>query len=154
MRNNKKGQLGHGITWLWKFLLLVIVLGGVVAVVVSHYSKQLDVRDAEAYILSEKIVKCLAPNGIISETILKNETLKNCLPIDENELYINITMDQNNLEIGKPFLATLCKAKEQKVAIKFYPACLESKYHLLKQTTLESSTLEMLIAIRKIEKNL
>lgn len=157
MKQNKKAQLGHGITWLWKFILLVLVLGGVVAVVVSHYSKQFDIRDAEAYVVSGKIVECLAPKGIVSnKLILNKETIVACIPLDENELYINISLDENNTEVGKSFLATLCQATEQKIAVKVYPACLKESYHILKQTStgVKSSILNIFIAIRKVEKNL
>lgn len=159
---NKKAQLGHGLTWLWKFFILILVIGGVIAVVVSHYSSQFDVRNAEASILSRKLVECLAPQGIISDiNTLNVETIKSCMPLDETEIYINLSMERenknNNLEFGQSFLATLCQTKEKKVSIKFYPSCLDSQYHVLikdKQNKMDSSMLNLFIAIRKVEKNL
>ncbi len=155
--NNKKGQIGHGLTWLWKFALLVLMLGIVVAVVISHYSKQFDIRDAETSAISKRLVECLAPKGVwTATTVLSTETVESCVPLDENEIYLNITFDGKNLEIGKPLLATLCQTLEQKSKIRLYPSCLDSRYHILKQTgtTTESSTLNIFIALRKTEKNL
>lgn len=147
----KKAQLGHGISWLWKFILLVLVIGGVVAIVISHYSRQLDVRPLETAAISRKIIECIAPKGIINNNIeIKN--LTDCIPINENELYIKLTLNDNSIETGKSFLATLCEAKEKKVNIKTYPSCSETKYLVLNQQKL--STAKIFIAIRKTEKNL
>lgn len=153
---NKKAQLGHGISWLWKFIILVLVIGGVVAVVVSHYSRQLDVRPLEMAAVSRKILECIAPHGFLKESI-NAKKITECLPINENEIYLNIAIDDNPpIEIGKSFLATLCEAKEKKVAIKTYPSCSETKYLVLNQKANQQklSMIKMFIAIRKTEKNL
>ncbi|MCX8193811.1 MAG: hypothetical protein N3G19_00375 [Candidatus Pacearchaeota archaeon] len=151
--NHKKAQLGHGISWLWKFIILTLVIGGVVAVVIIHYSRQLDVRPIEMAAVSRKLVECIAPRGIINET-LEVKKIVACLPINEDEIYLNIALDDNPpIEIGKSFLSTLCEAKEKKVAIKTYPSCSETKYLVLNKKA-ELSTIKMFIAIRKTEKNL
>jgi len=147
---NKKAQLGHAVTWLHKFLILVLVVGGVVFIVAGHYSKQYDVREVEASTLTRKLVDCIAPNGIIEQ--FNEETIRECFPFNENEIYFNITLGKDNLAFGDDFLATLCKAKEEKVKVEYYPACLEEKYYLLQNN--EQKTLILSIAIKKIEKNL
>lgn len=147
---NKKAQMGDAITWLYKFIILVVVVGGIVAIVLNHYSKAFDIRDAEAQMLAKKIVECIAPDGIVKE--FSNETIKNCFPINKQELYLNITLDETSFINGNSFLFTLCKAMEQKVRVKKYPVCHHSKYLLLNNNKL--STLNIFIAIRKIEKNL
>jgi len=152
---NKKAQLGHGITWLWKFILLTIVLGGIIAIVASHYSKPFDVRDAEAAIISRKLAECLAPQGILNNE-LTIENIRNCIPINEDELYINVAIENKAVELGDMFLLTLCQAEEQKVNVKDSIACLNSKYYVLKRTQdkFESSSLSINIAVKKVEKNL
>jgi len=152
---SKKAQLGHGITWLWKFLILVVVVGGVVAVVVSHYSVQYDIRSAEAEILSEKIINCISSEGIINQNI-DEEGIKSCFPFDENELYMNLSINDDNLELGKKFLTTLCEAREKGSKIRYYPSCIKSKYYLLqnKGGILEQSIVRIFIAISKTQKNL
>lgn len=151
----KQAQLGHGITWLWKFILLTIVLGGIIAIVASHYSKQFDVRDAEAAIISRKLAECLAPQGILNNE-LTIENVRACIPINEEELYLNVGIENTAVELGDMFLLTLCQAKEQKVNVKLSPACLNSKYYVLKrvQDKFEGSTLSINVAIKKIEENL
>ncbi|MEM2954854.1 MAG: hypothetical protein QW625_02825 [Candidatus Nanoarchaeia archaeon] len=162
MIKNKKAQLGHGLTWFWKFLLLILVIGGTVAVVVSHYSKQYDVRTIENAIISRKLIECIAPKGIYEDLI--TEKVRSCLSLNEDEIYLNISIasENKNVELGKSFLATLCEAKEKKVAVKYYPSCLNSNYLVLKQAqtteqTTEPSKLLMVsifLAIKKVEKNL
>lgn len=151
---NKSAQLGHAITWFWKFLLLILVIGGTVAVVVSHYSKQYDVRNLEAAVVSRKLVECIAPQGFYSELTI--EKIKSCLPLNEDEFYLNISLENKNVELGKSYLATLCEAKEKKISVKFYPVCLINSYIILKQTELglQQKTLSIFLAIRKIEKNI
>lgn len=151
---NKKAILGHGMSWLWKFLILIIVVGGVVAVVASHYSVQYDVRSIEAEILSEKIINCISSESIIHS--YNENIIKSCFPFDENELYLNLSINNDNLELGKKSLAVLCKTEEKGSKIKYYPYCMKSEYYLLqdKQGVLESSKVKILIAISKVQNNL
>lgn len=154
---NKKAQVGYGVTWVYKFLILTIVVGIIVAVITTHYSGQYDIRNIEASIISEKLVNCIAPNGIVSDEIIKefNNTIKNCLPLDKKENYINISLDNKSIIFGDSFLQELCQLKENKknkVKIKYYPFCLKEKYYVLKGT--EPSQLNIFIAIKKVEKNL
>jgi len=146
---SKKGQLGHGITWLWKFIMLVLVFGGVVAVIVSHYSKQVDVRNIEGAVVSRKLYECLTLNSPIE---INKETLQSCLTFDENEIYVNVSMNEQFAEIGDSHLAILCEAIENKIRMKKYPSCTTSQYHVLYEG--KSSLLNIFVAIRKIEKNL
>lgn len=150
---NKKAQLGHGITWLWKFLLLILVFGGTIGIVILHYSKQIDIRKAEAAAISRKIMECIAPEGILNK--LDQQTIKECLSFNEEEIYLNISTENQTVEIGKPYLITLCEVKEKGVSVKSYPSCLESKYLVLKQdSTSDPTYVTIKIAIRKTEKNL
>ncbi len=149
-KTNKKAQLGHATTWLHKFFILVLVIGGIIAIVTMHYSKQYDVRDVEASVVARNIVECVAPGGILKE--FNEETIRNCFPFNEEEIYMNITLENDNLVFGNDFLATLCKAEGKKVKVEYYPACLEERYYVLEND--EGKTLNLFIAIKKIGKNL
>ena len=149
-KQNKKGQLGHAVIWLHKFFILVLVIGGVVAVVTAHYSKQYDIRDVEASVVARNIAECVAPNGIIKE--FSEDAVRNCLSLDEEEIYIHIIKGNENITIGDSFLLTLCEAKEKKVKVKYHPSCLEEKYYVLEDN--QEKNLGIFLAIKKIEKNL
>lgn len=154
MIKQKKAQLGHGITWLWKFLILILVIGGVIAIVISHYSKQFDVRTAEASVISRKIIDCIAPDGILTQ--ITSDKIKNCLPINDEETFINISLDNKQAiePIGNGFLATLCETLKNNVSMKYPPACVESNYYVLNQNKISSTNVKIFVAIKKTDKNL
>jgi len=147
---NKKAQTGHALTWIHKFFILVLVIGGIFAIVIGHYSKQYDIRSVEASIITGKIVECIAPDGKVKD--FSTETIKNCIPIDEKEFYINITLENNSIALGDNFIAILCKAKEKDVKVKHYPSCLEERYYVLENN--EPKKMNIFVGIKKIEKNL
>lgn len=150
MVKNKKGQLGHALTWIYKFVILVVVVGGIVAIVLGHYSQSFDIRDAESAVLAEKLVRCIAPEGIVKE--FSNNSIRNCFPIDEQELFLNISLNGESIEIGNSFLAILCQAAEENVKIKKPPACHDSSYIVLNNNNLNK--LGVFIAVRKTIKNI
>ena len=147
---DKKAQVGYGLTWLYKMVLIVVIAGGIVFVILSHYSRNIDVRDMEASVISQKIAECVAPNGILKE--FSNESIQKCIPIDEQNIYINASLKNDYLEFGDDFLFRLCQAMEQKVKVAKYPACHHSSYMILDSGKIEN--LKIFIAINKIDTNL
>jgi hypothetical protein len=148
-KNNSKGQIGHGILWIWKFIMLVFVLGGVISIVLAHYSMHYDIRDQENSILSKKVLECIAPENRLD--VISEEKINSCLSLDKNEVYIKIKNNDYTFELGSNSLDTLCKAKET-TNIKYYPSCLNSTYYVLKNN--EMTKLEIFTAIKKVEYNL
>ena len=151
-KSNKKAQTGHAITWIHKFFILVLVVGGVIAVVTSHYGKQYDVREPEAQILAKNLMECIAPKGILNNPEIKQEIISSCIVLDEKEHYLNLTENNQTLSFGDPFLLTLCQVDE-KSTVKKYPSCLGEEYVLLGKENKEH-TIYLFLAIKKIEKNL
>jgi len=149
-RTNKKAQMGYGMEWLYKMVIIVVIAGGIVFVVLSHYSKQVDVRDLEASIISRKLAECIAPNGIFKE--FSNSSVIECIPVDERNIYINITLGNDCLPIGDDFLLKLCQTMEQKMKVAKYPSCNYANYMIIKDGKAEK--LGIFIAINKIESNL
>ena len=147
---NKKAQMGHAITWLWKFMIIIIVVGGISFVVLYHYSRPIDVRDFEASVVARAIVECVAPDSVVKE--FSNASIRACIPVDEREIYINASLGKDSVEIGDDYLATLCQAMEQGTKVTKYPSCHKSGYFVLDDDQLKK--LEIFIAIRKIEKNI
>lgn len=148
---SKKAQTGQAITWLHKFFILVLIIGGVVAIIVSHYSRQFDVRDMEASTIARELIECIAPNGILNK--FNSEIIRSCITLDERETYLNITMDKNSFVFGDDFLLTLCKAKEEDIKVKYYPSCLRERYYVLDKEN-NDHAIDLFIAIKKIDKNL
>jgi hypothetical protein len=146
-KKNKKGQLGQAVTWLHKFFILILVIGGVVGIVMAYYSHQIDVRDVEADIIARNLIECMAPEGDI--IIFNKEVIEDCLAFDKNEIFINISLGDDFVALGDDFLEILCKADTK---AKQYPACLEQNYYVTQNGQEEKLTIFM--AIRKFEKNI
>lgn len=61
----KKGIVGEGIMMMYRLLVvsfIAFVILGVSSVFYVHY---IDVRDAEAVILTKVVVDCISPNGVL-----------------------------------------------------------------------------------------
>ena len=82
--------------------------------------------------------------------------VKNCFLINDKEMFLNLTIDNKKAidTIGPQSLSSLCEAKKQGTKMKYYPACLDSSYIVLKQSKMEFSTVKISIAINKVEKNI
>ncbi|MCW8965126.1 MAG: hypothetical protein OQK82_00355 [Candidatus Pacearchaeota archaeon] len=86
---NKKGDKLISIYW---FVILILVAGGISAMVIIFYGAQYDVREVEATILSNKIADCVSYKGIINENffneVYANNSLRNC--------HINFSVESDN----------------------------------------------------------
>lgn len=65
---DKKGT--DKILSMYWFIILVLVAGGVFAMVYSFYSAPYDVRETESKILAEKIADCISKNGVINSEFI------------------------------------------------------------------------------------
>jgi hypothetical protein len=154
---NKKALLGSEfVIWFFRFLLLIIIIVMIVAAVSVFYSKQYDVRQIEANILSDKLVQCLTDDGVMKESNF-NEAFAKCLPnTNENDYYINLSIKlprMKSIYYGKKDLELICQLK--KIKLQYPPACLNQKYYVVFDNGEEkdSANFNMLIAIAKLEKN-
>ena len=149
--NKKAGAPGDFLLWLFRFIMTILVVIGIIAMTSVLYSKQFDIRQVEATAMNEKIMSC---NLFTSENF-KPEKLSECIKIDENEEYINLTAiingNQKSIYIGDKVLEETCKLAMQ---YKIKPFCQKNIYYILfKQDNFEQATLKSLIVIRKAEKN-
>lgn len=147
----KRAVLAGGVLWLYKFVILVLILGVTIVIVARHYSKQFDVRPVEAAALVDKLVACLAPKGQLEE--LSNYSLQACLSLDPTQLWLNFSFKEKHLEFGSSTLAKFCEAMEKGVKVKYHPWCGRVSYYLLDQAG-KLGELKIELAIGKIEKNL
>ena len=161
MKMNKKAQLGgETILWFYRFTLLIIVILGIIVIVNSNFSKKYDVRPAEAVILSGKIIDCVSENGVVNLDSLYN--FENCFSLNKNEFYIRAKINSldsdfySAYDFGNKDLEPLCEAKEKGTEAKV--SCLKQDYYiLLKRSTenmlKEKAKLELLIGVKKVDKN-
>ncbi len=148
---NKRGNIGTGIIWLYKIFMLVIVIGGIVAVVFVHYSEQYDIREVEASLLAGKIIECFSEQGKINSADFLQTQLDSCLSFDKEEIFVNVTLKKKSISFGKEDLRVYCELKEQETKGENFPSCLNENYNVIIDNIPEK--INIFIAILKVGKN-
>jgi len=69
----KKNKRGDKVLSMYWFLILILVSGGIFAMVYNFYGSPYDVREIEGEILSQKISDCISRDGKIQTNIISEE---------------------------------------------------------------------------------
>ena len=92
---NKRAVLGEGVLMMYRMLIVsfvALVILGVSSVFYAHY---IDVRDAEAVILTKVVVDCISPEGVLDLDDISNEGVLIYCGFEEEEIerfYIGISV--------------------------------------------------------------
>jgi len=143
------------ILWVYRFILIAIILLGVFLMIGKYYSKQ-DVRSAEALAISNRIIECISSNGITDVTKIDESQISKCTNIDKNEIYVNLTIASMDTAFSKNIgfgyeLGMTCASKEKGIKIQYDIECLRRKFYVLLGN--EKAKLDLLVGIKKLEKN-
>jgi len=143
---NKKG--GEKVFSIWWFFVLVIVGGGIVAGVIIFYSSDVDIREVEAGILSDKITDCIVEQRVLTDVSLEEgfNILEECDFSEDvfsrgSKFYFNISfLDENGNNFRRDILegdfsyAKDCNIQEgeegEKVEAKHFPKCVKKEEHV------------------------
>ena len=98
---NKRGE-GEKLVSIYWFVILIIITLGVVAGTLKVFGEDIDIREAEASLLKDKVVDCLIEKGKSSEQIGKEAAEKLKLEIKEKE-----PVDRNLADQLIPFVSLL-----------------------------------------------
>lgn len=74
--NNKRGDKLISVYW---FTILILVAGGVSAMVYIFYSAPYDVREMEGTIMINQVADCISQKGLINEKIFEEDFQNNFL---------------------------------------------------------------------------
>lgn len=149
---NKKAQMGSAIIWFYKILMLILIVGGIVFLVISHFSGKYDVRDIEATTLSGKVISCFSDKGKLILEDFSKTTLDSCLNINEDEVFVNVSLNKDrSILIGKEIIFDYCIMKEGGSKGKNLPVCSKQEYQVLIDDEIE--IVEVYIGILKLSKN-
>jgi len=169
---NKTGT--NKILSIYWFVILIIVAGGVFAMIYIFYGPSFDVRELEASILADKIADCLSEGGRINLDLLnqgsfnedfKNSFLSECtLNFDdeywkEEQYYVEINFYKPdnlkksifNISKGNVKCKANCKLQEEKKYEKL-PVCIEKRFYSLDEKNVQY-LIKILSVVRKTEKN-
>lgn len=156
MKNKKALLGGETVIWVYRFILIGLIVLGFIIVISNFYSAKYDIRPAESVLLARRVVNCIATNGIVTLNAFDSAQVTECSGLDKeeiNEVCIDAVLSYSNsssFTIGSSTLKPLCGAKG-----KYIPYCLSQKYYLLLEQNgnLERARLDLLIAIKKFEEN-
>ncbi len=156
MIGDKKG-MGRMVIWFFYFIVIIIVVSWVVVVVASFYSKQYDIREMEANMLANKLMRCIMKEGVIEKADLDN-IFKNCdfnLNREEYYLEVDYTSDgkESKASFGRESLGNLCKLKN--IDVTYAPSCNKINYYaqIRNGQILTPSKIIFLIDIGKVKQN-
>ncbi len=153
MIKNKKAQSEYPVIFVYRFLIIILVIAVIVGVVWWRFSKPYDVRPMEASSMAKKCISCLTDNNVLNMNNFNEKTISECLEIDKENLFINFTLkgdEDKFFAIGNPDLEPYCGAK---VSGKNLPSCFNETYRILDSDHIMQD-MNVLIAIDKQEKNI
>lgn len=168
MKFNKQGT--EKILAIYWFVILILVAGGIFAMVYSFYHSPYDVRNIEAQSLINKVADCISQRGILQEDFLKQENLLEHCNLNFNsegfedwekevQYYVEVEIyslqDENNPsfqifagnEKWKPYCG-LQKEKQYEKLVK----CVEERFYGVGQDNTQY-LIKILSIVRKTEKN-
>jgi len=128
------GKKGAKILSIWLFFILVIVGGAVVFSTSVLYSAEVDLRNAEAEMLNDKIIDCVVENGFLVESLFEEsfDIFQKCKISEnvfgENGFYFKINMDgKEEKEISKGIsFETECELTEDnEIEGRYFPECVK-----------------------------
>lgn len=140
LRNKKAEKLLS----IWWFLVIIVVFGAIVAGVYLFFSTDIDIREAESAILSDRISNCLASNGYLEEEFLEEDfDLFEYCGLDENvldsskffvkvEIFNETGNEIKKFESGAKALEADCKIwLDPEIEAKEYPRCVEKEFGII-----------------------
>ncbi len=161
---NKKGDKIISVYW---FAILILVAGGIFAMVYTFYHYPYDVREIEANIMINKVADCISTGGEINAHVFEDDfsVLEICdltFNVEDEygwkeipQYYFNIEFYQNNtlisdIEEGNKNLISSCGVEED-VEKEKLAKCVEREFYSLNEGDLY--LIKILSIVRKTEKN-
>ena len=69
----KRGILGEGIIMMYRLALVTFIVFIVLGVSSVFYAHYIDVRDAEAVVMTRNVVDCVAPEGVVNLSLFDED---------------------------------------------------------------------------------
>ncbi len=162
---NKKANKIISVYW---FAILFIVAAAIAYMVISFYGEPYDIREAEAYALTNKVAGCLSEAGYLKEGVLNGDFRENfmekCkLNFEVEDIYGWREQGQYYVEINFYDFSTnqsISSIKEGNEALKIdcelkgktFPVCLNRSFYAL-DVQKKQYQIDILSIVRKTDKN-
>jgi len=101
---NKRGVLGEGILMMYRLAVVTFIAFVVLGVSSVFYSHYIDVRDAEAVIMTRNVVDCVAPEGVVNLSVFvgsENSILSYCGFVDKEveRFYVRVNVSNETGDV-------------------------------------------------------
>jgi len=63
---NKHGAMGEGVFMIFRLVLVSVIAFTIFGIASIFYAYHIDVRDAEAIVLTRQVSECLSPEGVLN----------------------------------------------------------------------------------------
>lgn len=164
---NKKGA--EKIISVYWFVILIIVAGGIYAMVSTFYGHPYDVRDLEATILMNNVADCISKQGHLEEFVFDEEEtnfLEKCNITFATEDFSNwkergqYYLEINFYDVGEINLKTILEGEKslkkdcdlnKNKSFELLPTCVNGRFYSLDNN--KQIFIDILSVVRKTEKN-
>lgn len=143
---NKKGA--EKILSVWWIFVLGIIAGFIIIGVLIYYRADINIKEFEADILAERIVRCLVDNGYLNQDFLEKEfdifeecNLKKEVFGKGNNFYFNVSVHDKDGNLlrksaediieGAVSFEKDCQISESPIKARHYPRCSEKNEMVL-----------------------
>lgn len=94
LKENKRASIGSRTFYLWIFFMFILIAVVISAGTYIFYSKEVDIRGAEAEILSNKIESCIVQEGILVKSFLNEnfDIQKECDLDIQDSYYLKVSI--------------------------------------------------------------
>lgn len=93
MKLDKKAAMGEGVFMIYRLVLVSVIAFTIFGISSIFYSYDIEVRDAEAVILTRQVSECLSPEGVLDlDSIPENsrkEILSHC-GYSDDRFYVGV----------------------------------------------------------------
>jgi hypothetical protein len=130
---NKKAQSGYGIHFMVRFIMIILVLGGISIALFVYYTKPIDLRKNEILIANNKLIECIQKNPAF---ILEEEglSLQDCANYDKENFGTIIYLEDKEIKFGRLAIYEICSSTKK---IESKVVCYKNNYLFLKDGKLE-----------------
>jgi hypothetical protein len=90
---NKRAAMGEGVFMIFRLVIVSIIAFTIFGIASIFYAYEIDVRDAEAVILTRQVSECLSPEGVLNLDEISEEFKNNILSycgVSNKRFYIGI----------------------------------------------------------------
>jgi len=90
---NKNAAMGEGVFMIFRLVLVSVIAFTIFGISSIFYAYHIDVRDAEAVILTRQVSECLSPEGVLNLDVITEDSRKSILSycgLSKERFYVGV----------------------------------------------------------------